>query len=106
MSYTNAHQRIIVYILQQNRNTNCILRINPSSHLGSTSQEFVFSNYKGKNEHTYNVQKRRKNSVLFRKNLEPCCHAAKKGDHVTIFKLEKKQKGALQDMEGRSMKQF
>ena len=24
----------------------------------------------------------------------------------TIFKLEKEQKGALQDMEGRSMKQF
>ena len=95
-----------MYILQQNRNTNCILRINPSSHLGSTSQEFVFSNYKGKNEHTYNVQKGRKNSLLSRKNLEPCCHAAKKGDHVTIFKLEKEQKGALQDMEGRSMKNF
>ena len=38
--------------------------------------------------------------------MEHCGHAAKKGDHVTIFKLEKEQKGALQDMEERSMKQF
>lgn len=35
------------------------------------------------------------NSLLFRKNLEPCRHAAKKGDHVYNFQTRKRAERSI-----------